>query len=126
MIAVKEFAELHKVEPVAVRQWIHRGKLRAIKKQRRDWLISSAAEKPSRNYKPATYSWDYIDSALYKEFPYLKGVHSIDIYQSVNDRSMFVVESDLNDKMLIDTEAREKLELALLAADGIDVEELVE
>lgn len=30
-----------------IRQWLRRGKLRAIKKQGRDWLIASIAEKPS-------------------------------------------------------------------------------
>lgn len=35
MMTVAEFAALHHVQPVAVRQWIRRGKLRAIKKQGR-------------------------------------------------------------------------------------------
>jgi hypothetical protein len=126
MITVKEFAELHEVEPVAVRQWIRRGKLRAIKKQGRDWLVSSIAEKPSRNYKPVTYSWSYIDSALYEDFPYLKGVYSINICQSDDDKSMFVVESDLDSVILISSEERERLELTLLAIDDVDVEEFVE
>ena len=126
MITVKEFAELHEVEPVAVRQWIRRGKLRAIKKQGRDWLVSSIAEKPSRNYKPVTYSWSYIDSALYEDFPYLKGVYSINICQSDDDKSIFVVESDLDNVILISSEERERLELTLLAIDDVDVEEFVE
>ena len=126
MITVKEFAELHEVEPVAVRQWIRRGKLRAIKKQGRDWLVSSIAEKPSRNYKPVTYSWSYIDSALYEDFPYLKGVYSINICQSDDDKSMFVVESDLDNVILISSEERERLELTLLAIDEVDAEEFVE
>jgi hypothetical protein len=125
MITVKEYAELHEVEPVAVRQWIRRGKLRAIKKQGRDWLVSSIAEKPSRNYKPVTYSWSYIDSALYEDFPYLKGVYSIDIYQSDDNKAMFVVESDLGNEILISSEERERLELALLAIDDVDAEEFV-
>ena len=126
MISVKEYAELHDVQPVAVRQWIRRGKLRAIKKQGRDWLISSIAEKPSRNYKPVTYYWDYIDSALYEDFYYLKGVRSIDISQREQDKSIFEVETDQGELILIDTEERERLELALLAQDGIDVEEIIE
>ena len=126
MITVKEYAELHEVEPVAVRQWIRRGKLRAIKKRGRDWLVSSIAEKPSRNYKPVTYSWSYIDNMLYADFPYLKGVYSIDIYQSDDNKSMFVVESDLGNEILISSEERESLELTLLAIDDVDIEEFVE
>jgi hypothetical protein len=63
---------------------------------------------------------------LYEAFPYLKGVHSIDIFQSNDNKSMFVVESDLDNEILISSEEREKLELTLLAIDDVDVEEFVE
>jgi hypothetical protein len=39
---------------------------------------------------------------------------------------MFVVESDLDNEILISSEEREKLELMLLAIDDVDVEEFVE
>ena len=64
--------------------------------------------------------------ALYEDFPYLKGVYSIDIYQSDENKSMFVVESDLGNEFLISSEERERLELTLLAIDDVDVEEFVE
>jgi hypothetical protein len=63
---------------------------------------------------------------LYEDFPYLKGVYSINICQSDDDKSMFVVESDLDNVILINCEERERLELTLLAIDDVDVEEFVE
>jgi hypothetical protein len=63
---------------------------------------------------------------LYEAFPYLQGVHSIDIFQSNDNKSMFVVESDLDNEILISSEEREKLELTLLAIDDVDAEEFVE
>ena len=123
MMTVAEYAELHRVQPVAVRQWIRRGKLRLIKKQRRDWLIASIAEKPTRNYKPVTYSWDSIDREMYKNFPFLKGVDIIRISQSLEDKSTFVVKYGINSEARINAVDCEKLELALLAMNDIRVDE---
>jgi hypothetical protein len=39
---------------------------------------------------------------------------------------MFVVESDLDNVILISSEERERLELTLLAIDEVDAEEFVE
>lgn len=121
MMTVSEFADLHGVQPVAVRQWIRRGKLRSIKKQGRDWMIASIAEKPSRKYRPVTYSWDSIDRELYKDFPFLKGMDSIHISQSMENKAMFVVKFGFNSEIMIGSADCEKLELALLSMNDIDV-----
>jgi hypothetical protein len=121
MMTVAEFAALHHVQPVAVRQWIRRGKLRAIKKRGRDWLIASIAEKPSRNYKPVKYEWDGMDREMYKEFPFLTGVKSIRISQSMENKTVFVVRSDMDRETVINAADCEKLELALLAWEEIEV-----
>jgi hypothetical protein len=63
---------------------------------------------------------------LYEDFPYLKGVYSINICQSDDDKFIFIVESDLDNEILISSEEREKLELTLLAIDDVDAEEFVE
>ena len=82
MVTVADFAQLHGVKPVAVRQWIRRGKLRAIKKQGRDWLIASISEKPMRRYVPVRYSWEYLDKDISVNFPFLANAKSINISQS--------------------------------------------
>ena len=56
----------------------------------------------------------------------LTSFRSIDISRSEHNKSIFEVESDQGELILIDTEEREKLELALLAQDGIDVEDIIE
>ena len=123
MITVSEFAELHGVQSVTVRQWIRRGKLRAIKKQGRDWLIASIAEKPSRKYKPVIYKWDNIDRTLYKTFPFLKGINTLQISQNADDKSVYDILLGGRIGLKLKSSECEKLELALLALDDIKVEE---
>ena len=123
MITVSEFAELHGVQSVTVRQWIRRGKLRAIKKQGRDWLIASIAEKPSRKYKPVIYEWDNIDRAMYKTFPFLKGINTLQISQNADDKSVYDILLGGRIGLKLKSSECEKLELALLALDDIKVEE---
>ena len=123
MITVSEFAELHGVQSVTVRQWIRRGKLRAIKKQGRDWLIASIAEKPSRKYKPVIYEWDNIDRAMYKTFPFLKGINTLQISQNADDKSVYGILLGGRIGLKLKSSECEKLELALLALDDIKVEE---
>ena len=121
MMTVAEFAALHHVQPVAVRQWIRRGKLRAIKKQGRDWLIASIAEKPSRNYKPVRYEWDGMVREMYKEFPFLKGHNTVQISQNIEDKTIFDVLLDGHTGICLSAAECEKLELALLALADIAV-----
>ncbi len=123
MMTVAEFAALHHVQPVAVRQWIRRGKLRAIKKQGRDWLIASIAENPSRNYKPVRYEWDSMDLEMYKDFPFLKGYNTLRISQNIEDKALFDVLLGEHSSMCLSAAECEKLEFALLALEGIDVYE---
>lgn len=123
MMTVAEFAALHHVQPVAVRQWIRRGKLRAIKKQGRDWLIASIAEKPSRNYKPVRYEWDCMVREMYKDFPFLKGYNTLRISQNIEDKALFDILLGEHSSMCLSAAECEKLELALLALDEIDVYE---
>lgn len=123
MITVSEFAELHGVQSVTVRQWIRRGKLRAIRKQGRDWLIASIAEKPSRKYKPVTYEWNCIDRALYKTFPFLEGINILQISQNADDKSVYDILLGGRIGLKLTPSECEKLELALLALENVKVEE---
>lgn len=123
MMSVADFARLHNVQPVSVRQWIRRGKLRAIKKQGRDWLIASIAEKPSRHYKSVTYEWPYNNQKLCKLFPYLKGVNTIQISQNIENKALFDILLGGRIRMNIISQEREKLELTLLAMNEIEVDE---
>lgn len=78
------------IEPVTVRQWIRRGKLRHAKKNGRDWLIPDTEDKPQRGFSPVQYLVEkevQIDS---DEFPLLSACDSISIFQSQDNKSKFV------------------------------------
>ena len=123
MITVSEFAKIHNVKPVTVRQWIRRGKLRAIKKQGNDWLVSEIAEKPHRKYKPVIYTWNNEDKSLCEKFYFLKGANNLSISQNEKNKTLYDVVVGDKLKLEITTSEREKLELSLLATKDIQIDE---
>ncbi len=89
-LTVEQYASMLGIEPVTVRQWIRRGKLRHAKKNGRDWLIPDTEEKPQRGFSHVQYLVEkesQIDSA---EFPLLSVCDSISIFQSQDKKSKFV------------------------------------
>ena len=125
MVTVTEYAEMHKVTPVAVRQWIRRGKLRYIKKQGRDWIISSIA-RPTDKYIPVTYSLNKISASLVKQFPFLEEVDNVRIEQNISNKSKFIIRCEKDDDIIevemVDKD-KETLELELLSQENICFEE---
>ena len=80
MLTVEEYARLYDVEPVTVRQWIRRGKLREAEKVGKEWRISELTDVPGRaRYEPATYKWITTLSGVPEEFAFLADFTSIDI-----------------------------------------------
>ncbi|MCX8129701.1 MAG: helix-turn-helix domain-containing protein [Clostridia bacterium] len=89
-LTVEKYASMLGIEPVTVRQWIRRGKLRHAKKNGRDWLIPSTEDKPQRGFSPVQYLVEneaQIDSG---EFPLLSACDSISIFQSQDNKSKFI------------------------------------
>lgn len=64
-----------------------------------------------------------IDEVLYKSFPFLKGVNSLQIKQNVADKSNFDISLGDSIHMTITSAECERLELALLAINDIEVDE---
>ena len=101
-LSVSEYAKLHEVLPVTVRQWIRRGKLAGIKKVMGEWMISELSlPDTNRNYSSHVYWWnDYLES-LPTEFSYLNDYKEIMISQDEDDKTIFIIslrkdaESDL-------------------------------
>jgi hypothetical protein len=56
-------------------------------------------------------------------FPYLKGVSTVQITQNIDDKALFDLWLGERIQMSIASKEREKLELALLAVNDIDVYE---
>lgn len=89
-LTVEQYASMLGVEPVTVRQWIRRGKLRRAKKTGRDWLIPSTEDKPGRGYTSVLYIVEgdaRIDS---EEFPLLAVSNRISIMQDEDKKSRFI------------------------------------
>lgn len=126
MLTVAQYAEMYKVTPIAVRQWIRRGKLRYIKKQGRDWIISSIA-RPTDKYVPVTYSWNKPSGSLIEQFPFLVDVRCARIEQNRSNKSKFIISCEKDDGDIIVVEINDKdkeaLELEFLSQDNIYFDE---
>ncbi|MFK2827160.1 helix-turn-helix domain-containing protein [Bacillus sp. B190/17] len=125
-LSVGQFAELHNVTDTTVRQWIRRGKLRTAKKVGRDWLIPSIAEKPTRGFKNVAYHWHFLPQSLSEQFCYLKDYNSIYIFQSKDNKAEFECifgypGTNNRSKVILTATEREKLELALIGSDLVEV-----
>lgn len=84
-------AKLYDVEPVTVRQWIRRGKLREAEKVGKEWRISELTDVPGRaRYEPATYKWISRLKGIPEEFAFLSDYTNIDIRK----RELNVTEAD--------------------------------
>lgn len=126
-LSVEEYAEKYHVTVTAVRQWIRRGKLRTARKMGRDWIIPELADRPKRGYEPVTYRWNKEIKNLILEFPYLGECRAIHLMQAKEKSKFEVVMLDQHDhclqKRLIDVKEREKLELALISENQVEMNE---
>ncbi len=126
-LTTEQYAAYYGVSPTTVRQWIRRGKLRSAKKNGRDWLIPSIADKPRRGFENVTYLWEQLPEQIIDEFPFLKNHKCVSIDKDPNDKSRFIctigwLTSDDVFKASISNQEREKLELALISSDEVEVE----
>lgn len=127
-LTVEEYAKKYNITETTVRQWIRRGKIRSAQKRGRDWLIPELADKPKRGYEPVTYSWEQQQEALCESYPYLKGISSVDIWQTDYDKSKFEISlrkknGSAKSKMIMGVKEREKLELALISDPNVSAKE---
>jgi excisionase family DNA binding protein len=89
-LTVEQYATMLGIEPVTVRQWIRRGKLRHAKKNGRDWLIPDTEDKPRRGFESVQYIVEdnaHIESV---EFPLLAVCETIFIFQDQDNKSKFI------------------------------------
>lgn len=71
-LSVNEYAALYGVEPVTVRQWIRRGRIRSAEKVQKEWLISELTDMPQeRGYISGGYSWMPPLQNIPKEYEFL-------------------------------------------------------
>ncbi|WP_407311742.1 helix-turn-helix domain-containing protein [Desulfosporosinus sp. SB140] len=89
-LTVEQYASMLGVEPVTVRQWIRRGKLRHAKKNGRDWFIPDTVDKPQRGFTSVQYIVEKEAQIESAEFPLLSACESIFILQNENNKSKFI------------------------------------
>jgi len=88
-LTVEQYAAMLEVEPVTVRQWIRRGKLRHAKKNGRDWLIPNTEDKPRRGFTTVQYIVENDAHIESDEFPLLSVCETIFIFQDKDKKSKF-------------------------------------
>ena len=89
-LTVEQYASMLGIEPVTVRQWIRRGKLRHAKKVGRDWLIPDTEDKPRRGFTYVHYVVEGESKIESDEFPLLALCDSISIFQDQNNKRKFI------------------------------------
>ncbi len=89
-LTVEQYASMLGIEPVTVRQWIRRGKLRHAKKNGRDWLIPDTEDKPRRGFTSVQYIVENDAHIESDEFPLLAVCESIFIFQDEDNKNKFI------------------------------------
>ena len=89
-LTAEQYASMLGIEPVTVRQWIRRGKLRHAKKNGRDWLVPNTEDKPRRGFTSVQYIVEKEAQIESDEFPLLSACDSIFILQDQDNKSKFI------------------------------------
>ena len=128
-LTVSEYAKLHSVSEVTVRQWIRRGKIRSAKKEGKNWLIPEIEERPERGFTSVSYFFkEDIPMELTQKYDFLNGAVSIFITQNKEDSELFNIyvrhkNSKENSLITVSNKKRQIIELDLISSGRIEYEE---
>lgn len=131
-LSVEEYSSIYNVEPVTVRQWIRRGKIRTAEKEGNEWRIPELTDIPRRGYEEATYSviFSMNDERKYPdEYSFLEGALLIIIKQDRDDKNQYHVHVDRQFfglepvDLTMSSNEREAFELFLLSQKEIVYQE---
>ena len=123
LMTVDDYAKINGIEPVTVRQWIRRGKLRTAVKIGGEWRIPEITDTPSRGFTGVRY---YNNGRLFilpqnyhclNQQPFY-----IDIYPAEKKGFCQILLDGMPAKLsgdLIPDSEREKIELALISTPGM-------
>lgn len=126
-LTVEEYAIMHDVDPVTVKKWIRRGKLRHAKKNGGNWLIPDTEDKPRRGFDCVHYLIENKTQIESDEFPLLAISESISIYQDENNKNQFVCylrnyKNQFNGKMELTRNEVERLEYTIIESGKAKIE----
>ena len=123
LMIVEDYAKLNRIEPVTVRQWIRRGKLRNAVKIGGEWRIPEITDTPSRGYSSVRYYNNRRLFILPQNYCCLnQQPFYIDIYPAEKKGFCQILldgrPAKLSGDLIPDSE-REKIELALISTPGM-------
>lgn len=97
-LTVEEYAKYYDVEPVTVRQWIRRCKIRTAVKEGKEWRIPELTDVPHRKFDIAEYFVDHInyggdhpDIGLPEEYRFLEEAQRISIEQNKDGKDSYTI-----------------------------------
>ena len=100
LLTSAEYAAIYGVQPVTVRQWIRRGKLRNAVKLGKEWGISELAFPPKeRGYTDAWYYWDGPLTDIPEKFDIPSDCSAAYFHQHKNNGNKFDVFFTVQEKM---------------------------
>lgn len=118
LLTVEEYGEKYGVQPVTVRQWIRRGKIRTAVKAGQSWRIPELTALPVRGYVPAEYEWNRKTAYFPEGYEYLASYSRAELSQDETDRNLYhVILSDGRKLkgLKMNIKEREALELVLIS-----------
>ena len=119
LLTPEEYGKRYSVEPVTVRQWIRRGKLRSALKAGTDWRIPELTDRPERGYLSGMYLWREDIPDLFPDLPGLGSYRWAD-FAAKQEHGKWLIQLGLAEgesaerRLLLDTKTKEKLELVLI------------
>lgn len=125
MLSVEEYSKLYEVEPVTVRQWIRRCKLRTVTKAGKEWRISELTDIPKRGFEPAQYRWRAELTDLPSGFEYLNEYKQATLGKKNDNSGYWVLFSEANGtnsktrSVDLNNEERETLETFFIGNDNV-------
>ena len=95
LLTVSEFADLHGIEVVTVRQWIRRGKIRSAVKAGKEWRIPELAElHRDRHYDSCRYNWTEELTDLPEKFAFIRNFGSALFEQNQDSKNQYLITLD--------------------------------
>ena len=122
-LTVDEYAAIYDVNPVTVRQWIRRGKIRCAIKRGNEWRIPELYDLPKRGYRSTAYLIKESVPNLPSEYSFLNDYNTVFIDQDDVDKNQFIItlqKADETTKELkLAMKEKEKFELFLISCPQI-------
>ena len=93
LMTVNDYAQRYDIQPVTVRQWIRRGKIRSAIKFGGEWRIPELFELSKvRGYVPSKYVWSSTLTDIPEKFSFLNNFTGAHFDQDLHDKKVFTVD----------------------------------